>query len=704
MDPPAPQLPRPFARLAKLGLVCLLAGGGLARGAVQFDVFMGFAGKARQGEWFPVTFEILNDGPTFDGQVELRPRFGDNPVYRFDVELATNTRKRFTLAVFADTNAGWTAKLKNGRKTVAEHDELKLDSSDPATILVGALSSQQAGGPLLPKTRFKNKWENDRFTPRVAHMQLDTFPDDPIALSGLHALYLNSARAINLRTEQTAALSTWVLGGGHLILAVDQPGDVTSTPWLSSLVRGQFGPVQNSAPGQALHRWAEAGGYSAVGSPDAAFAAGQLATAEVRLAEGETLFELDSRPVAAEANRGLGQVSVLGFNPEREPFKSWTNRAWFWARLANVPAAWFEKEAPQQYGRSSIDGVYGAMLDSRQVSKLPIVWLLLLLAAYLVIIGPVDRIWLKRINKQMLTWLTFPAYVAIFSLLIYFIGYKLRAGQLELNELHIVDVLPGQQEVLRGRSYVSIYSPLNDDYRLGGSFEQGGIRSEYGGAFRGNMASSLRVQRAPGQLEASARVPIWTSRLLCSEWLAPANGGVTAALTKNGRASFELSIKNGLDKAITGAMLLVKGKVTELELQSPPGGTLTIRVHIGSSPYAEGEFVNISRAEKFQIAVNTRNQAFGDTEGGRIDPSLVNLVACSFPALLGSTNPAGNLVASFNGSGGLDLSAHAERGGAVLFLLAEDHAPIPSTGLFETKLAQARTLYRIPLEITGPDQ
>jgi hypothetical protein len=316
----------------------------------------------------------------------------------------------------------------------------------------------------------------------------------------------------------------------------------------------------------------------------------------------------------------------------------------------------------------------------------------------------VDRIWLKRINKQMLTWLTFPAYVAIFSLLIYFIGYKLRAGQLELNELHIVDVLPGQQEVLRGRSYVSIYSPLNDDYRLGGSFEQGGIRSEYGGAFRGNMASSLRVQRAPGQLEASARVPIWTSRLLCSEWLAPANGGVTAALTKNGRASFELSIKNGLDKAITGAMLLVKGKVTELELQSPPGGTLTIRVHIGSSPYAEGEFVNISRAEKFQIAVNTRNQAFGDTEGGRIDPSLVNLVACSFPALLGSTNPAGNLVASFNGSGGLDLSAHAERGGAVLFLLAEDHAPIPSTGLFETKLAQARTLYRIPLEITGTDQ
>ena len=702
MHAATPQLPR---RLAKLGLVCLLAGGGLAKGAVQFDVFMGFAGKARQGEWFPVTFEIFNDGPTFDGQVELRPRFGDNLVYRYDVELATNTRKRFTLAVFADTNAGWSAKLKHGGKTVAKHDELRLDNSDPDTVLIGALSGQQAGGPVLPKTRFKRKWDNDRFAPRVAHLQLDTFPDDPIALSGLNALYLNSARAINLRTEQAAALSTWVLGGGHLIVAVDQPGDVTSTPWLAGLVRGKFGPVQNSAVGQTLRHWAEAGGYSNVGGLDDDFAAAKLAVAEVRLANGTALFELDDRPVAAEVGRGLGLVSVLGFNPEREPFKSWTNRAWFWARLAKVPAAWFEKEAPQQYGRSSIDGVYGAMLDSRQVSKLPIVWLLLLLAAYLIIIGPVDRIWLKRINKQMLTWLTFPAYVAIFSLLIYFIGYKLRAGQLELNELHVVDVLPGQQEVLRGRSYVSIYSPLNDDYRLGGSFEQGGIRSEYGGTFRGNMASSLRVQRAPGQLEASARVPIWTSRLLCSEWVVPANGVVAATLTKNGPANYELALKNGLDKAITGAVLLADGRVTELELQSPPGGTRTIRVRIGSSPDSDPhiDFESISHAGRFENAVNARNMVFGDTERGRIEPMLMNLVACSFPTLLGSNNPADHFVPSFNGSGGLDLSAHAERGGAVLFLLAEDHAPIPSTGLFETKLGQARTLYRIPLEITKPE-
>ena len=705
MDSAHPKLTRHFAFLVRLCLACFLTGGSLVRGEVQFDIFMGFAGKARQGDWFPVTFEIFNDGSTFDGQVELRPRFGDNPVYRYDVELTANTRKRFTLSVFGDANSVWAAKLKNGNETVAKHDELRLDSMESVTVLVGALSGQQAGGPVLPKTSFKRKWENDRHTPRVTHLQPDTFPDDPIALSGLHALYLNSARAINLRPEQATALSIWVLGGGHLILAVDQPGDITGTPWLAGLVRGKFGAVQNSAVGQALYRWAGAREYPDLGDPDAAFAAGQLASVGVRLLNGSTLFELDSRPVAAKANRGLGQVSVLGFNPEREPFKSWAKRHWFWARLTKVPGAWFEMEVPpQRYGMIDIDGVYGAMLDSRQVSKLPIVWLLLLLAVYLVIIGPVDRIWLKRINKQILTWLTFPAYVAIFSLLIYFIGYKLRAGQLELNELHVVDMLPGQQEMLRGRSYVSIYSPVNQDYRLGGNFAQGAIRSEYGWASRGNMVSSLFVQRTPGLLAASARVPIWTSRLLCSEWIAPDNGGVTATLTKNGAADYELAIGNRIDRAISGAVLVAAGKITELKLQLPPGSARTVSIHTAASPYTEGELGSISRDERFQDAVNTRNRAFGDTESGRIEADMMNIVASSFPALLNTgENQADNSIAFISGSGGLDLSAYAARGGAVLFLMAEDHAPIPSTGLFETKLGQARTLYRIPLEITGTD-
>ena len=48
------------------------------------------------------------------------------------------------------------------------------------------------------------------------------------------------------------------------------------------------------------------------------------------------------------------------------------------------------------------------MIDSKQVRKLPVEWLLLLLIVYLVVIGPLDQYWLKRIKRPMLTWITFP--------------------------------------------------------------------------------------------------------------------------------------------------------------------------------------------------------------------------------------------------------------------------------------------------------
>ena len=34
------------------------------------------------------------------------------------------------------------------------------------------------------------------------------------------------------------------------------------------------------------------------------------------------------------------------------------------------------------------DGVFGAMLDTHQIHKLPVIWLLFLLVVYLVVIGP----------------------------------------------------------------------------------------------------------------------------------------------------------------------------------------------------------------------------------------------------------------------------------------------------------------------------
>ena len=84
-------------------LVLLLFWFSRVEAKVQFDVFPGFDNSVRAGTWYPVTIEVFNDGPSFDAVVELSGgRFGGTTV-RVPVELPTNTRKRFSVPLFASS-------------------------------------------------------------------------------------------------------------------------------------------------------------------------------------------------------------------------------------------------------------------------------------------------------------------------------------------------------------------------------------------------------------------------------------------------------------------------------------------------------------------------------------------------------------------------------------------------------------------------
>ena len=696
-------LPGYFMSFTKLVFICIWLSGNIVNAEVRFDVFMGFSGKARNGEWFPVTVEIENDGPTFSGEIEIKPSSFNEQSIRYKIELPNNTRKRLSIPVFNNSNYRWNAKLLNDGKVVSKNDNLRIDSIPWFSKLFAAVSDQQSSGPVLPETRFKNNNANRRFSPVVVNIQADIFPDNPVTLHGLSSLYLNSKRAINFRAEQASAVSIWVRSGGHLILGVDQPSDITGTPWLRELLNTQFGLIQNLEVGPLIRDWLSNAGYP-VGAIDEEFNTKFLNATPVRLKDGKTLMSFDGETLIANANRGLGQVTILGFNPEREPIRSWENRAWLWARLADIDSEWFVSEKPpRDYGRMNVDGLYGTMIDSRQVSKLPVIWLILLLITYLVIIGPVDRIWLKRINKQMLTWLTFPIYVIFFSFLIYYIGYRLRAGQLEINELHIVDVLPGDQVALRGRSYASIYSPSNKDYLMGGSLALGAFRNESSSFSNGAGNQPLIIGLSPGKLEAKARIPIWTSRLFSSEWVSGSEVNIQASVTKQNNDTYQLEILNGLRKPIVGAAFVALQRIVYDEsINITPGERGLLELKRSDSKVRD---VISGFSSNIRNSIQSRNRAFGNAELSRMDLGLMNIVTGSFPGMLEleGIKQFKKDVNQFDSSGGMDISEYLERDGSVLFVFVEDQSPISSTGLFESKLRKSHSLYRIPIKLLNKD-
>ena len=52
---------------------------------------------------------------------------------------------------------------------------------------------------------------------------------------------------------------------------------------------------------------------------------------------GTGFLTVGTTPLGVSGRYGRGLVTALAFNPEQEPFKSWKQRPWFFARLASVP-------------------------------------------------------------------------------------------------------------------------------------------------------------------------------------------------------------------------------------------------------------------------------------------------------------------------------------------------------------------------------
>ncbi len=695
-----------------------------ARAAIQFDVFLGFDGVVSEATWFPVVCEIKNDGPPFVGVIEVESGgFNQSQTRRVEVELPTGTLKRVSIPVFSTARyqSRWDVRLldKERGKLRAEQTGLQPKQQLPSQMVVmGALPRTPGGLPVIRRTQAR---ENDP-QPTSARLQTQLLPDNPLVYEGMDCVYLNSEKAVELGASQTEALLTWLNNGGHLIVAVEQVGDVNSVPWLKKIVPCNLADVQSISSHAELQQWVrdtqrdettpEAGttarrprssqnrGQTAKpfadlpDDPTFEDAALSVATGTLR-AGAEVLASGGGAPLLVQSREGRGLVSVLLFSPEREPVRSWKNLPSFWARLAAVNPELYINPALSQRGGYSVDGVFGAMIDSKQVRKLPVEWLLLLLIVYLVVIGPLDQYWLKRIKRPMLTWVTFPCYVVLFSLLIYFIGYKLRAGESEWNELHLVDVLAkGEGSELRGRTYASIYSPVNQKYRVESAEDFAAFRGEFQASWSGNQdTEKADVVQNGDNFKAEIFVPVWTSQLYASDWLQSSDMPFTYTVKVEG-GDWVVQVNNRLDHKLEHAhMVMPEGAGLVVELgEVPAGQAKTFRVHRNQGMQLR-DFVN-QHGAGFQNASQARQHAFGNSGSGQISDLPNASMAVSFISKLYDQQM------HFIAPPGLDLSDVVERGNAVLLAWSADYSPIRGMNQFSPRRTHKDTLWRMAVPLT----
>ncbi|MDW8309875.1 MAG: hypothetical protein RMK20_10935 [Verrucomicrobiales bacterium] len=668
-----------------------------APAALHFEVFLGYEGVTREACWVPVVVEVKNDGPSFKGFIEL---VGDpyraSQTTRLAVELPTGTLKRVTLPAFASARFGndWEARLRDERgKVRAEVSPLRPRRAVSwDTLTVASLARTAAGLVTFPA-----HWGGpEESRPVAVRIQPGIFPDNPILLQGLDAVYLSSEVATGLTDEQAAALVGWVRGGGHLVVGVEQVSDVTALPWLRAILPCEPRELRVLGEHKALHRWVQGapraeGGFVEL-AEDAVFERAELPVLAGSVRGGTVVVAVNDVPLVVSAPRRAGRVTALLFSPEREPARSWRHLPWFWARLLTGSVSAPERSGPARGFSESADGIFGAMIDTRQVKKLPVGWLLVLLGVYLVVIGPFDRWWLRRLGKPMLTWITFPGYVVGFSLLIYFIGHQLRSGETESNELHIVDVLGnGERADWRGRTFASIYSPQNARFPLESRETFATLRGELAGGRGAGSPEGMTVLQRGGSFAAEVFVPVWTSRLVVSDWWRRGRAPLEVAVAREGE-QWRVTVRNGTDAKLQPVHLIVADRVIPLaELEA--GQTRVFRVaREGGTTLSE--FVG-RHGGMFQSVLQQRRYAFGKTGGGWITDLPPASIAASFLSKPGGRRPG----TVFTAPAGLDLSEVVDRGGAVLLGWAAQSAPAPPLNQVSVRRSARYTLWRVPVEI-----
>jgi hypothetical protein len=519
-------------------------------------------GHARSGSWAAVEVELQNDGPAIQG--ELRMDGGTQGTARFAmaVDLPTGSHKTYVLHA-QPPPFGRTVKvsLVSGEQVVDSVDVAYLVHE--ATQLVVGVVAERPQAILseinLPPNPFGA-------AAALIPLGVADLPERSEGWGVLDRLIWQDVDTNQLSTDQLTALRQWVAAGGRLIIVGGSagigtlsalPDDLlpyrpTATVDLDpSVLTALIGPL----PGGATQLPAMAGA----------------------LAHGRTLVSSGDRTVAAEVTVGSGRVTVFGFDPTTK---------WL-AESKSVNALWSAAlPARSNDGSSLVDDsqLVQAAYQLPLLALPPTTGLLLILGAYILIIGPINYLILRRLDRRELAWVTMPVLVLTFAAASFGYGFLLRGTDVVVNEVAVVRGAPDATEAT-AQVYFGVFSPTRSTYRV--DLPQGALlASPINGDPFGLGTGTLDIVQGTGPQEPSAvrNLTVGSGSLRVVRAELPVSGPRMRGTLRMEGINLSGTFENASDKVLENVAVVLGSSVAVLgDVQ--PGAKIPVRLSIRDNPF-----------------------------------------------------------------------------------------------------------------------
>lgn len=673
------------------------------------DVAIGLGGTYKVGYWTPVRVTIDGGGNGFSGRIEFAAPDGD--------DLTAHIRSAGNALVEVGPGEQWTGwrylkigRIK-GRVQVILRDEdgrtvqsqaIRDQSPQPATwqwiITTGTDVAVEEAAVYLARVR------DERVVSTLLTDAAD-FPDRWFGYEGVNVLVipLGSENVLEtLSDEQFSALLQWLRLGGRFVMSAGRraPELFAADHPFYALRPGTFLELDPFWKASGLENFARAGERV---DPDQ-----QAPLSVFTQLQGDALClegagGSDDRALVTQYAFGFGEIIFVALDLDVPPLSTWPARPRLLARLLQLRSEEEDSAMSDQrmaqvthVGYEDLSGQLRAALDQFPgVTLVQFSWVAVLLAVYILIMGPLEYFGLRKLGRPQWTWITFPVTVLLFCGLAVWLSHSWKGSTLLVNHVDIVDVDVSQQ-LVRGTTWANIYSPDATSLGVGvtpdtswsdrddspaAAFEvltswQGLPGSGMGGMDSPSSVDLLRDEQrsdeyrihiplAPEAVEAAQveGLPIQTasSKGLLSRWASPASLGDVEPLAANQFDLLEGVVTNPLDVELSHCRVYFRNWSYPLD-----------------KPLAPGESVRIGSAQPLDLRWQlTRRSVVGTTEVRtswlRGDLSDIDRIL-EMLMFYGAAGGRAYTGLSHNYQSFIDLSRHLYSGRAILVGRSEEPA------------------------------
>ena len=420
--------------------------------AITLEVEAGYDSLFRENHWFPLLVRVSNAGMDRSGRLVVRPETSGaafSNTFSAAVELPAGARKSVFLYVTARSFAD-SVRVEflddEGFVLAAQEASLRhVPTQDTLHVLLGDsprgrvdLSALAPGG----RQAWRAAWDVANLPPLAA------------ALQAVDTILFSDVDSGALGTAQRQALADRVLSGAHLIVTGGASWQATAAGLGELLPQQPAGSLSTADLGQL---------GALAGEPETIFRSETLvATGALREDARVLAATAAGVPLLARRDHGLGTVDYLAVDPLAAPLGDWAglDNLWFALAATRRPLPGWAQ------GITNLERAAGASEILPGLDLLPdLLPLCGFLAFYVALIGPLNYLLLRRINRRAWAWGTIPLCILIFSALSWSVGFGLRGSSATLSRLALVQAWP-ESERARVTGLVGVLSPRRASYNL----------------------------------------------------------------------------------------------------------------------------------------------------------------------------------------------------------------------------------------------